>query len=100
MTTVRIYQPLKSATQSGKGKVNEWCVTFESLDPLLPEPVMGWVGSQDMRQELHLFFPTLLKAIDYAKINGFRYIVSTPTKIDNRPKSYGLNFTCPRIRGE
>ncbi len=100
MTTVRIYQPLKSAAQSGKGKPNVWYVTFESKDPLFFDPLMGWVGSQDMRQELRLSFPTLLKAIDYAKINGFQYSVSTPPKIERSPKSYGLNFTCPRIRGE
>jgi len=100
MTTVRIYQPLKSTMQAGKGKTNEWYVTFESKDPLLPNSLMGWVSSQDMRQELRLSFSSLLKAIDYAKINGFRYIVSTPPKSDIRPKSYGFNFTCPRIRGE
>ena len=100
MTTVRIYQPLKSTMQSGKGKFQGWCVTFESKDPLLPNPLMGWIESQDMRQELCLFFPSLLKAIAYAKINRFHYIVSTSPKTKNSPKNYALNFTCSRIRGE
>ncbi len=100
MTTVRIYQPLKSAMQAGKGKTEDWCVTFESKDPLLPDPLMGWVSSQDMRGELHLFFPSLAKAIGYAKTNGLQYSVSTPAKIEGRPKSYGFNFTCARVRGE
>lgn len=100
MTTVRIYQPLKSTMQAGKGKIKEWCVTFESKDPLLPDPLMGWVSSQDMRQELNIFFPSLLKAIDYAKINGFSYSVCTPSKTETCPKNYGLNFTCSRLRGE
>ena len=100
MTTVRIYQPLKSTMQAGKGKTNEWYVAFESKDPRLPDPLMGWVSSQDMHQELRLSFASLLKAIDYAKINGFSYSISTPTKTDSRSKSYDFNFTCSRIRGE
>lgn len=100
MTTIRIYQPLKSVMQSGKGKPNRWRVTFESEDPLLLDPLMGWTSERDMRQELRLFFPSLLQAIEYAKTNGFRYVVSTPQKIENFPKSYGINFTCSRIRGE
>ena len=98
MTTVRIFQPLKSAMQSGKRKSKGWVLSFESLNPALPEPLMGWISSHDMRQELHLVFPTLLQAIEYAKARGFRYTVHTSSKSTLRPKNYGTNFTCPRIR--
>ena len=99
MTTVRIYQPSKTSMQSGKGKAKEWRVEFETTDPLIAEPLMGWIASQDMSQELRLSFPTLEEALHFAKSKDIRYTVSTPPRIDVVPKSYGTNFTCPRMRG-
>ncbi len=100
MTTVRIYQPPKSAMQSGKANMTEWWVKFETRDPLLPEPLSGWVSAIDMRQELHLTFPTLGEALDYANANGFKYTVMNPTLSELTPKAYATNFTNPRVRGE
>jgi hypothetical protein len=100
MTTVRIYQPLKNAMQAAPAKTKEWLVAFESRDPLLPDPLMGWTSSQDMNQELCLVFPSLLKAIEYSRAKGFRYTVCNPKKIEARPKNYAFNFTCQRVRGE
>ena len=57
MTRVRIYQPSKSAMQSGWRKTKRWLVEFETEDPLTPEPLMGWVKSYDMTQELRFSFP-------------------------------------------
>ncbi len=99
MMTVRIFQPLKSAMQSGKGRLKGWTLSFEPLDPALPEPLMGWTSSRDMRHELRLVFPTLLKAIEYARTRGFHYTVHTSSKITLHPKNYGTNFTCARVRG-
>ena len=98
MMTVRIFQPLKSEMQSGKGKLKGWILSFESFDSTLPDPLMGWISSHDMRQELRLVFPTLLKAIEYAKARGFYYTVHTSSKSTLHPKNYGTNFTCSRVR--
>jgi len=99
MITVKIYQFPKNAMQSGKRKTKTWCVGFESSDPLLPDPLMGWTSSQDMSQELHFIFPSLMKALQFAKANGYEYSVYTPSKSLPFPQSYETNFTCPRIRG-
>lgn len=99
MTTVRIYQPAKTAMQSGYGKTKEWWVEFETHDPLTTEPLMGWVKSDDMTQELHLEFPSLGEALHYATIYGFSYTVCTPSKVSIVPKNYASNFTNPRVRG-
>jgi hypothetical protein len=99
MLSVRIYQPSKSAMQSGKANTKVWYMTFEPIDPLLPESIMGWTSSEDMSQELRLVFSSLGKAIEFARLKGFLYTISNPTKIDFKPKNYGENFTCPRIRG-
>lgn len=99
MTTVRIYQPSKTAMQSGQGKTKSWRVVFETSDPLTREPLMGWVQSYDMRQELRLVFPSLAEAIHYAVSHGFSYTVCNSHQIKRVPKSYAINFTCPRMRG-
>ncbi len=99
MTTVRIYQPSKTVMQSGQGKTKKWCVSFETEDPLIPEPLMGWIKSRDMSLELHLSFSSLKEALQFAKLKGVHYTIYNPTEISIIPKSYGANFTNPRIRG-
>lgn len=100
MTTVRIYQPAKTAMQSGVAKTKEWRVEFETHDSLIAEPLMGWVKSEDMTQELHLDFPSLGEVLHYATTHGFSYTVCTPPKmLSIIPKNYASNFTNPRVRG-
>lgn len=98
MTTVRIFQPPKTAMQSGKGKTERWRVEFETDDPLTAEPLIGWVQSSDMSQQLRLSFPSLSEAIHFATVRGFSYTVCNPCKVFTIPKSYVFNFTNPRIR--
>lgn len=100
MTTVRIYQPSKTAMQSGKGKTKEWRVEFESEDSFLPDPLMGWVSSRDTSQQLYLRFPSLEEALHFAKIKGVNYTVCNPSNISSFPNQYGFNFTNPRVRGK
>lgn len=92
MMTVRIYQPPKSAMQSGKGHRNQWVVRFEPLTPSIPDPVMGWPSSTDMAQELSLSFPSLEKAIEFSKLRGLDYTIFSPSKIKLTPKNYAHNF--------
>ena len=99
MTTVRIYQPSKTAMQLGKGKAMRWVLEFETKDDKGIEPLMGWTFSTDTRDQLRLFFETLEEAIQFAKLKGLSYTVSNPTRILQKPKNYGTNFTCSRIRG-
>jgi len=99
MGKVRIYQPSKTALQSGKGKTKKWLMEFETKDPMLACSLMGWVTSQDTSQQLHLTFSSLREAISFAKEKGLIYTVCNPTQISSPPKSYGINFTCSRIRG-
>jgi hypothetical protein len=99
MRTIRIFQPSKTAMQSGRGKTKNWVIEFETDDPLIAEPLMGWVASQDMSLQLHLTFSSLEKALHFAKVKGLQYTVCHPPQIFLVPKSYGINFTCPRMRG-
>lgn len=99
MTTVRIYQPSKTAMQSGKSKTKKWRVTFETEDPLSAEPVMGWIQAHDMSQELQLFFPSLDSALRFVTIRGLSYTICNPSLNSPVAKNYAFNFLCPRVRG-
>ena len=55
--------------------------------------------AHDTSQQLHLTFSSLREAISFAKEKGLIYTVCNPTQISSPPKSYGINFTCSRIRG-
>lgn len=87
----RIYQPTKTATQSGLGNTNSWHLRIESNSYYI-DPLMGWIGSKDPRKQVILKFYSLEKAILYAKKHNLQYIVEMPKNIKRLPKSYSNNF--------
>ena len=69
MKKARIYIPTKTATQSGRGKLKDWVLEFETKDPSI-NPLMGWETSTDTLEEVILKFPSKEKAIEYAEANN------------------------------
>ena len=69
MKKAKIYIPTKTAMQSGRGKIKDWILEFETKDPSI-NPLMGWETSSDTLEEIILKFPTKEKAIEYAKKNN------------------------------
>ena len=55
--TARIYQPARSAMQSGQGK-DKWMLEYEPEKPREIEPLMGWTSSADMKSQVKLHFDT------------------------------------------
>ena len=53
----RIYQPARTAMQSGTAKTEQWMLVYEPEAPLTVEPLMGYTSSGDMRRQIKLFFP-------------------------------------------
>ncbi len=43
----RIYQPAKTAMQSGQGKTQNWVLEFEATRRQQLDPLMGWPGAGD-----------------------------------------------------
>ena len=78
--------------QSGRGKLKEWCLEFETKDTFV-NPLMGWESSNDTIGEVKLKFPTKEKAIEYAKANNIDYTIIEPKKKEFVIKSYADNFT-------
>ena len=52
----KIYRPAKTAMQSGKARTNIWVLEFDQERPRFIDPLMGYTGSGDMRQQVKLTF--------------------------------------------
>ena len=91
MKKAKIYIPAKTAMQSGRGKLKDWVLEFETKDPSI-NPLMGWETSSDTLQEVILKFPTKEKAIKYAKSNNISYKIIEPKNKEFVIKSYADNF--------
>jgi hypothetical protein len=92
VTDVRIFQPSKTAMQSGRAKTHLWIVQFERDAPQVSDPLMGWIGSDDTRSQLRLLFRTRAEAITFAERNNLSYVVHEPKAATIRAKSYAENF--------
>ena len=75
----RIYQPSKTAMQSGLANTKAWVLDFEPEVPRQVEPLMGWTSSGDMRQQLRLCFGSKEEAIAYCERHGIAYQVFETT---------------------
>ncbi len=93
---VRIYQPTKSAMQSGRGRMQKWLMEPELTTARSPEPLMGWVSSGDTLNQVRLEFASREEAIAYAKRNGYDYAVQASAQRVLKPKSYAENFRYDR----
>ncbi|HKF73011.1 MAG TPA: ETC complex I subunit [Stellaceae bacterium] len=96
MARVRIYQPAKTAMQSGTAKTRAWVLEYEPATPREPDPLMGWASANDTLNEVYLRFDTLEAAVAFAKRRGLDYVVIAPKARTIRPKSYADNFRYDR----
>jgi len=93
----RIYQPPKTAMQSGRAATHEWVLEFEPASPKRPDPLMGWIGGADTQTQVKLGFATLDEAVAYAERNGIAYELELPHERRVKPKAYADNFKYGRI---
>ena len=89
----RIYQPTKTATQSGRAKTQAWILEFEPSEARRNEPLMGWISSGDTSCQVKLRFSSKEEAIKYAERENLTYQVMEPKRRRIRPKSYADNFS-------
>jgi len=90
----RIYQPAKTAMQSGRANARGWVLEFAPAEQRRIDPLMGWTGSGDTRRQVRLKFPTRDAAIDYATRHGIPHVVEEPKprRPNVRPMGYAANF--------
>ena len=90
--TARIYQIQKNALQSGKALTHKWVLEYAPAEAKKADPLTGWAGSGDTRQQLRLTFPSLEAAKAYAESVGLVYHVSAPAPKSLKLQAYADNF--------
>ena len=93
----RIFQPSKTAMQSGKAKTKDWVLEFEPRAARRSDPLMGWTQTSDTESsQVLLSFDTKDDAVRYAEQHGIAFQL-----IDSKParriiKAYADNFAFGR----
>ena len=95
----RIYQPAKTAMQSGTAKTHLWLFEYEPEAAREIDPLMGWTSSGDMNGQIQLRFATKDEAVAYAEKHKIPYQVFEPQPRAARPKAYSDNFRSNRVDG-
>jgi len=88
----RIYQRIKSTMQSGRAKVGEWTLEYEPAHSKTADPLTGWAGSGDTREQLRLTFPDLDAARAYCDQHGVAYTVTPLHDRSLKLQTYAENF--------
>lgn len=92
----KIYRPAKTAMQSGQAKAQRWVLEFEPTSGMAPDPLMGWIASDDTTRQVRLEFDTREQAIAYARRRDIPHQVSEPRERAPVIKSYSDNFSFRR----
>lgn len=94
----RIYQPAKTAMQSGTAKTKGWILEFAPASAREVDPLMGWTSSDDTQAQVKLRFDSREAAEAYATSKGIEFEVIEPKarKPVIRARGYGENFATDR----
>lgn len=92
----RIFQPTKTAMQSGRAKTRAWVLEAEPTSGQRLDPLMGWAGSRGTAGQIRMQFDTVEEAIAFADRHGIAYSVQQPKTRKIRPKAYADNFAYER----
>lgn len=94
----RIYQPAKTAMQSGTAKTHTWVLEFAPASAREVDPLMGWTSSSDTQTQVRLRFETREAAEAYASAKGIDVdvVLPKPRKALIRARGYGENFATDR----
>ncbi len=94
----RIYQPAKTAMQSGTAKAKGWVLEFAPASAREVDPLMGWTSSSDTQTQVRLRFDSRQAAEAYAAEHQIACDVTEAKarKPIIRPRGYGENFATDR----
>jgi hypothetical protein len=92
MAAARIYQRAKSSMQSGRARVGQWVLEHEPSEPKRADPLTGWAGSGDTRDQVRLSFDTLDAAQAYAEKHALDYHVVPAAERTLKLQTYADNF--------
>ncbi len=92
MSTARIYQRPKNSMSSGRARTSSWVLDFAPAEAKQPDPLTGWAGSGDTRDQVRLTFPTRDAAIAYAEREGLAFTVVVAPERTLKLQAYADNF--------
>jgi hypothetical protein len=92
MPTARIFQRPKNAMQSGKARTDHWQLEFAPAEAKRPDPLTGWAGSGDTRDQLRLSFSTQEAAVAHCERQGWDYVVVPTPEKTLKLQAYADNF--------
>lgn len=93
----KIYQPAKTAMQSGKAKNGHWVLEFEAEAARRIDPLMGWTSTDDtISGQVRLSFDTKESAVAYAEAKSIPFRVMESRKETPVAKAYSDNFSFRR----
>ena len=92
MPTARIFQRPKSSMSSGKARTDMWQLEFEPAEAKKPDPLTGWAGSGDVRDQLRLGFPSQEAAVAHCERQGWDYVVVPAPAKTLKLQAYSDNF--------
>ena len=88
----RIYKRPRNAMQSGKAQTDQWILDFVPAEAKRPDPLMGWAGSGDTRQQVQLKFSSCEEAQAYADKYGISAVVHIAPPRALKLQAYADNF--------
>ncbi|CAM3171098.1 ETC complex I subunit [Sphingomonas antarctica] len=78
--------------QSGRAGTQNWVLEFEPAEAKKPDPLTGWAGSGDTREQVRLSFATVEEAKAYADKNGITTTVIPAPVQTLKLQTYADNF--------
>ena len=98
MVHARIRQRTKSSMQSGRANESGWLLEYEPAEAKRPDPLTGWAGSGDVREQVRLPFATLAAAKAYAERHELAYhVVGSGDARTLKLQTYAENFKGPDL---
>ena len=96
----RIYQPTKSAMQSGRsgqsgksGQSDQWVLEFPRNCRATPDQLMGWQSSSDTAHTIRIKFPSIAAAVAYAEGKGLAFHIIKAGARVKKHRAYADNFS-------
>lgn len=88
----RIYQEPKSSMSSGRARTARWVLDYAPAEAKTPDPLTGWAGSGDTREQVRLVFPDAAAAQAYADRHGIpARVIPAPQRV-LKLQAYADNF--------
>ena len=90
----RIFQEIRDANGVGGGRARagRWVLEFERQRPMSPDPLTGWIGTDETQPQVTLTFDTDDAAKAYCEREGIPYHLIPPAPRRRRTRTYADNF--------